>query len=335
MSFKISIIMPTYNAGKQLNRTIKSVINQSIQFIIVDDCSKDDTREIIKSYCKKYENIVPYFSKTNHGGPGFGRNMGLKLATSNYIMFIDNDDEYDENLCKKLYETLITENADIVGCNKISVDNISNIKQHIYYKNGIEKEDKVIIKDDDILFFDSVAVWNKIYKKEIIEKNRLTFLEDTRADDFAFTMDYYLNSKKLIYLKNYHGYYWNIKSDSLSHIVTKKHIKELIRAYTYTYNQLKNKNKEQHMDDLIKGHISYLITQSSYFDFENDEIKNVLTEIYDFEKEINFNTDLNEKWLDILNKLILKEHYTIVIMLLKSIAKLRNITILRKINRKL
>lgn len=340
MDYKISVIMPVYNAEKNLNTTIESIINQSIGFdnielILVDDSSTDNSKQIIESYCKKYNNIIPYYSNKNHGFPGFGRNMGLKLATCEFIMFIDNDDEYDENICEKLYETIIKENADIVCCNKISVDNISNIKQNIPYKNGIEKEDKVFIYGDDMLFFDSVAVWNKIYKNKIIKENQLKFLEDTRADDFSFTMDYYLNSKELVFLKEYHGYYWNIKSDSLSHTVTKKHIDELIKAYIYTFYKLQSNNKEHYMNELIKSHIIYLIIQCSFFDFKNNEIKSVLKEIHDFEKEINFNIKLDSLWANTINQFILNEHYSTAIFLLKSIQKIRNIHILRKINRKI
>lgn len=340
MSYKVSVIVPIYNAENNLKKTIQSVINQSIGFenielILVDDASTDNSKKIIETYCEKYDNIIPYYSEKNHGSPGFGRNMGLNIATSDFLMFIDNDDEYEENICKKLYETIINENADIVCCNKISVDTISTIKQHIPYTNGIENNDNIIIKGDDILFFDSVAVWNKIYKKELIKKNGLKFLENTRADDFAFTIDYYLNCEKLIFLKNYHGYYWNIQSTSLSHTVTPKHIQELIETYKYTFRQLKLKRKEQYMNKLIKSDIEYLILQSSYLNVNKNEFIDSLNEIRNFEKEIGFNLKLNTTWVEVINNLILNKHYDLSILLLKSIDKLRKITILRKINRKI
>ena len=193
MSYKVSVIIPIYNAEENLSNAISSVINQSIGFenielILVDDNSKDNSKKIIENFCSKYDNIIPFYSKENHGAPGFGRNIGLKLATSEFIMFMDNDDEYEIDICKKLYETIIKEKSDIVCCNKITVDPISNIKQHIPYSNGIEHNGYVTITNDDILLFDSVAVWNKIYRTEIIKKNNLKFLETTRADDFAFTI---------------------------------------------------------------------------------------------------------------------------------------------------
>ena len=188
--------MPIYNAEKYLDKSINSIVNQSIGFenielILVDDCSTDNSRKIIEKYTKKYENIIYYFSNENHGFPGFGRNIGLEKATSEFIMFMDNDDELDFDICKKFYETITTEKADVVCCDKISVDCLSNIKTNINYKNGLEKNGKIIIQNDDILFFETSAVWNKIFKKEIINKNYLKFLENTTADDFAFSIIFY------------------------------------------------------------------------------------------------------------------------------------------------
>lgn len=339
MKYKVSVIIPIYNAEENLEKTVQSVINQSIGFenielILVDDASTDNSKKIIESLSKKYDNIIPYYSKKNHGAPGFGRNMGLKLATSKYMMFLDNDDEYEKDMCKNLYETISSENADIACCDTITVDLISNIKHHIKYKNGFENNGKVTIENDNILFFESVAVWNKIYKKEIIKKNKLLFQEKTVADDFIFTIEYYLNCKKMIFLKEYHGYLWKDKKDSLSHTINIHYLHELIDSYTYIYYQMKKNNKEKYMDDLIKTHISYLLTKCTYLKENRKNWINILDKIHNFEKEINFNSKLDEIWAEITNKLILTKHYGIAIFILKLINLLRKNILLRKLNRK-
>lgn len=338
MDYKISVIIPVYNAEKNLENAINSVINQTIGFenielILVDDFSTDKSRNIIKSYSNKYDNVIPYYSNENHGFPGFGRNIGLKLATSKYIMFLDNDDEYKEDICEKLYSTLTTENVDYVGCNKITVDSISSIKQHLKYKNGVENNGKVLIENNDILFFDSTAVWSKIFKKEVIDKHKLKFLEDTHADDLAFTLDYSLHIKTLIYLKNYHGIYWKVYDDSLSHTVSTDYMNRLLNTYYYMYNSLKNANKEKYVNSYMVGKVSYAILQCSYLDSSNEEFNKILDDLRTFEKKINFDINLDSKWQDIINYFILNKHYGIAKVLLKSIKKIRKITILRKINR--
>jgi len=340
MNYKVSVIIPIYNAEENLENAIQSVIKQTIGFenielILIDDASTDNSKNIIRSYCDKYKNIIPHYSNKNHGFPGFGRNMGLKLATSKYIMFLDNDDEYKEDICETLYETITSENVDYVGCNKITIDSVSNIKQSLKYENGIESEGKVFIENENILLFDSTAVWSKIFKKEIIDKYEIKFLENTHADDLAFTLDYSLHIKTLIYLKNYHGIYWKVYDDSLSHKVTREFMTQLFDTYHYLCDRLKKEKKEKYINQYMAGKISYIILQCSYLDCDNKEFKEILKDIGTFEKEIKFNAPLNSKWETIINKLILKEKYWRVILLLKVIQKLRNFTILRKINRKI
>lgn len=336
--YLISLIIPIYNAECCLSNTIASVINQSIGFdnielILVDDNSKDNSRKIIEEYAKKYENIVPYYSKENHGAPGFGRNIGLEKATAEYIMFMDNDDEIDIDMCKILYETIINEKSDIVCCDKVIVDSISEIKNNIDYVNGIENNDHILIEDDDILLFNNISVWNKIYKQQIISENKLKFKENTSADDFIFTMQYFLKSKKLIYLKNYFGYYWNIKSNSLSHVSTVEYIEEMLCANYYIEKLLKKENKSNLLNEIFKDNISYLLVQCSYLNVSNKELTILLKKIREFELEINFKIKLNEKWADIINSFILNKKFQFAIISLKALNAIRKISLLRKIKR--
>ena len=338
--YLISLIIPIYNAEDFLDNTINSIINQSIGFenielILVDDNSKDNSRKIIEEYANKYDNIVPFYSKTNHGYPGFGRNIGLEKATSEFIMFMDNDDKLDKDICKRLYDTIKTENADIVCCDKVNVDFIGETKNNINYVNGIEKNNYIIITGEDIPLFKSISVWNKIYRKKIIKENNFKFKEDSRGDDFIFTMTYFLKSVKLVYLKNYFGYYWNIKSDSLSHVVTKELMEDLLNVSQIVLNTLKKEDKVHLAEEVFKENIPYLIIQSSYLKVDKKEFKNILKKIDDFEKEINFSLKLNSLWLNIVNYFILHENYNIVILLLRLTDKLRSSKTLRKINRKI
>ena len=80
MSYKISVIIPIFNAEKYLSHTIETIIGQSLGFenielILVDDKSTDNSSKIIQEYANKYDNIVAIFSEVNHGFPGFGRNV--------------------------------------------------------------------------------------------------------------------------------------------------------------------------------------------------------------------------------------------------------------------
>lgn len=90
---KISVIIPTYNGEKTIERTIRSVVNQKcaceIEILVCDDCSTDRTVEIANQFnCRIFTN------EKNSGGPNKGRNTGIRNATGDYLAFLDQDDEW-------------------------------------------------------------------------------------------------------------------------------------------------------------------------------------------------------------------------------------------------
>ena len=93
---KVSVIIPTYNSEETIRRTLASVLGQEgrgkdyeIEIIVCDDCSTDKTRSIVREY-----GVVLWVSPRNTGGPNMGRNIGISLATGDYIAFLDHDDQW-------------------------------------------------------------------------------------------------------------------------------------------------------------------------------------------------------------------------------------------------
>lgn len=96
---KISVILTTFNGEQSVERTINSIFNQDginkefvIELIVVDDCSNDNTIEIVKRY-----DILLFFTRKNSGGPNAGRNIGLKHASGDYIIISDQDDVWKKH----------------------------------------------------------------------------------------------------------------------------------------------------------------------------------------------------------------------------------------------
>lgn len=90
----VSIITPTYNCGKFIGETIESVLKQSYQnweMIIVDDCSEDNTKEIVEKYIKKDKRIKYYLLDSNSGA-AVARTMAMELSKGKYMAFLDSDD---------------------------------------------------------------------------------------------------------------------------------------------------------------------------------------------------------------------------------------------------
>ncbi len=146
-NFSISVIIPNYNNEKFISQCIESILNQTLlpdEIIVVDDCSTDNSVNIIKKYEKEYPNIKGIYLLKNRGVSN-ARNTGIKEAKTEYLSFIDGDDYYyskyklenEMNLIKKFADKnkdiiaySATMNVDING-NPLSINNSLSKKRFI------------------------------------------------------------------------------------------------------------------------------------------------------------------------------------------------------------
>ncbi|AZO94024.1 glycosyltransferase [Halocella sp. SP3-1] len=126
MILKISIIMPVYNSEKYLLEAIQSCLDQTycnFELILIDDFSKDNSKEIIEYFQKKYINKVKsYFCKINQGAAA-ARNKGIELANGEYLLFADSDDIQGKHRLEKVIECFGDKKVDMVFNNCSMIDN--------------------------------------------------------------------------------------------------------------------------------------------------------------------------------------------------------------------
>lgn len=99
----VSVITPVYNVSRFIDRTLGSMLKQSykdMEIVLVDDCSKDNSAEIIAGYTAKYPNIV-YYKQEKNQGAAVARNKALELAKGRYVAFLDSDDMWCEGKLEK------------------------------------------------------------------------------------------------------------------------------------------------------------------------------------------------------------------------------------------
>ena len=97
----VSIIMPTYNCAKFIGKTIESVLNQTYsnwELIIVDDCSKDNTEEVVKAF---NDSRIKYNKLENNSGAAIARTEAMKIASGTYMAFLDSDDLWKKDKLEK------------------------------------------------------------------------------------------------------------------------------------------------------------------------------------------------------------------------------------------
>ena len=125
----ISIIMPTYNCAKFIGLTIETVINQTYknwELVIVDDCSKDNTEEIVNNYISKDERIKYYKFSTNQGAAK-ARTKAMELTIGNYMAFLDSDDLWKEDKLEKQIEFMKENNYNFTCTSYEQIDENGNL----------------------------------------------------------------------------------------------------------------------------------------------------------------------------------------------------------------
>ena len=207
----ISIIIPIYNVQDYLSECVDSIINQTyknLEIILVDDGSTDDSGKIADKYAKK-DKRVKVIHKTN-GGQGSARNEGIKLATGDYIGFIDGDDFVDKDYYKNLIDTC--DNDDIVITNA-KVKYHSN-KDLVKTKLNASKKDLSSNKAKEKLIYGLCVCWNKIYNRKFLVENNIKFYpKANRIEDNYFTIKTYVLAKSIKSIDN-SVYYWRMRRNS-------------------------------------------------------------------------------------------------------------------------
>ncbi|MBD8004281.1 glycosyltransferase family 2 protein [Bacillus norwichensis] len=209
-NYKVTVIMPVYNAEATMKKTIDSVVNQTIgfeniQLIIVDDQSTDSSRNIILEYAEMYKNIVPVFLKNNTGSPAIPRNIGIELAAGKYITFIDSDDWFNKSGLEILYETLERTGDNYAIGKTIQVTDTSmNI---VGEYNNCETRDHIDPYSIPHLF-QHLGPTARMMKTSFIKENKFKFPNMKFAEDKQFFIDVLTNcssistSKEVIYYAN-------------------------------------------------------------------------------------------------------------------------------------
>lgn len=196
--YKVSIIVPVYNSEQYLRSCIESIINQSyknLEIILIDDGSTDNSANIIKEYEKKDDRIIALF-QNNFGAPS-ARNKGIEKSTGSYIMFFDSDDELYEDAIENLMNNI--QDADIAMGNWCEIDKNGNL---IRERKQCKNESLMINSIEKIIIDYNEFPGNKLYKSDIIKKNKIFFDNVRIAQDVNFYIKYIFMIKKCITIDN-------------------------------------------------------------------------------------------------------------------------------------
>ena len=236
----ITAIVPVYNTGKYLKKTLDSIISASVdnmEILIINDGSTDDSEKIILDYQKKYPRLIKYIYQENHG-LGNVRNVGLKNAKGKYIASIDSDDTINKHFFSDALKYL-NNDIDVVIYDWLTVTDNNNYltaaSDYIFNNPSFNRYER--------LLYTTImpSTCNKIMKKSLFDDLKVKYNED-KYEDLSTNPFILLKAETIKYInKSYYEYY--IRSDSImrssagySMINVLKLFDERIKKYTQYIN---------------------------------------------------------------------------------------------------
>lgn len=210
----ISVVVPVYNIEKYLDRCVKSIVEQTyskLQIILVDDGSKDGSAALCDRWQEKDERIEVYHKE--NGGAFTARNLGITKAVGEWIIFIDGDDYLELEMLERMHQSAIETDSDAAICSFFSespdtkeITTIVNIPGGYFaVVNGIAAAHSIL--DRSVPCNVDVVAWNKLFRREIIEKNQLRFPKHCPADDMWFTAMLFPELKRCVLLNDAYYHY--------------------------------------------------------------------------------------------------------------------------------
>ena len=249
-----SFIIPAYNASTTIVCCLDSIYNlglseQEFEVICIDDCSIDNTIEVIEQYSKLHTNIMLLCQSQNHR-QGAARNRGVSIAKGKYIVFVDSDDESDKGV---LDTVQLSEEyqLDMVAMHYVNVDEFGNISKKEPIKiegvfSGVELQTQHP--------YWGTAPWSYIYKSDFLRQVNYPFVEDVVFEDSDFIAVHLYHAKRIMYSTEcaYRMYY---NATSTTHTLTYKHVADYLllgHRMLKFYHSL-NDTTSQYSQSILEG----------------------------------------------------------------------------------
>jgi glycosyltransferase involved in cell wall biosynthesis len=301
---RVSIIVPVYNVYEYIDKCIESLVNQTfkdIEIIIINDGSTDKVEEKLIQWSKIDNRII--IINNEKRGAAFSRNCGIKIASGEYLSFVDSDDYCHSEMIERLYNALFQNDADYVFCDYFRTYPDGKIDS---CRLNIDLIQPTALKyRKELLFKVDPNIWNKLYKKSLLIDNHIRFNDKVlKCHDVPFTTSVLTAAAKIVQVKESLYYYRVNRPDSITAQFNKRSFewqdawpttveffqehnifhyycneleKRLIDSCLYLVKQVMyNSNNIELIECAINGHLNYLDKyfprwrENKYFDGNNE-----------------------------------------------------------------
>ena len=293
--FIFSIIVPIYNSEKYLKDCVNSILNQnfkSFQIILVDDGSTDNSPSICDELKKIHKEKIEVIHKKNEGQLA-SRMQGLKIASGDYIYYVDSDDTIEPNLLSDIYDVIKNNSIDVILFKFRYIDENGNLKRNskTLLKSGLVN--KEIIFDSITKSYDLYSLCTKIFKKSLFEEVYFSeyyyFIKN--GEDLFQSLPALYKANSFYYINKA---YYNYRENSLS--ISRQYNIRRIKSLIYVFLRLNYY--------LTKLNYNTYDFKRNFFSFCFDILFKELSKYFIFCKNKDYRKDLM-----LLHSIIIKNKY--------------------------
>jgi CDP-glycerol glycerophosphotransferase len=220
----VSVVLIVYNDAARVGKAVRSVLGQSLrstECIIVDDHSTDATPEVVARLAAAAPDRVRVVRlPENSGACGQPRNVGMEHARGQYVMFLDSDDRLDRHAARNMLEAAERTGADMVIGRTIRHDLDRDVETAWMPWLVARRAVYESLQEQPDLLYDVLST-NKLYRREFLTREQLTFTEGRFYEDNLFTAHAYLTAKKIAVIPQ-RVYTWNVVQNTASPSVTNR-----------------------------------------------------------------------------------------------------------------
>jgi cellulose synthase/poly-beta-1,6-N-acetylglucosamine synthase-like glycosyltransferase len=257
----VSIIVPAFNAGHEITRTIESVLYQDlegIELIVVDDGSTDDTFDVARA-AVEHSTVAGRIIRQENSGVSAARNIGLEEAMGHYVLFLDADDFIARKCLSKLYGKAESCNADIVFCGWDRVDATGALlesydQRYQYFEEPITGRQAIV---EMLRKHAWICTGSGLYRKDLLDEHCIRFTVGcTGGEDTEFTLKAVFHAKRLASVSEaLSNYVQRPKGHSLKLDVAEKRGLDSLSAHYRLMEYLERQGAEQELVSIMESYV--------------------------------------------------------------------------------
>ena len=266
----IGVIVPNYNSGIYIKKCLDSLLEQEYkvnEIIVVDDCSTDESKKIVKENTKKNDKIILLENEKNMG-VSYSRNRGIENAKSEYIMFCDSDDWYEKQATKRMMEKVEKDSADFVLAG-----------YYITYKDGRKIEvkynnlNKIEIDKETAISYLPITSSSKLIKKSILEEHNIKYPEGIKnCEELPVIPVAGFYAKKVVYIDECVYNYFQRENSASNHEL------QDLSFYDITYEKFKSNLPKEYKNSINIRMIEHLLYSKTYSLIKEKHLKKEIIE---------------------------------------------------------